>query len=68
MTYSEWSAIMVVAIAPTPKCSACNLERKLTLSVPITDDYVINSFECPNCKTTLRVAEWQDSEQGSAGH
>jgi hypothetical protein len=59
---------MVVAIAATPKCSDCNLERKLTLSVPITDDYVINSYECLNCKTTFRLAEWQESEQGSAGH
>lgn len=54
---------MVVAIAAAPKCSACDLERKPTQSVPITDDYVVTSYECPNCKTTIRLVEWQ--ERGS---
>lgn len=51
---------MVVATAAAPKCFACDVERQMKTSVPITDDYVVTSYECPNCKTILRLVEWQD--------
>lgn len=57
---------MVVAIAATPKCSACDLDRQATQTVPVNEDYVIVSYECPNCKTTIRLVEWQDRVSGSA--
>jgi hypothetical protein len=53
---------MVGAIAAAPRCSVCDLERKPTQSVPITDDYVVTSYERSNCKSTIRLAEWQDRE------
>jgi len=38
-----------------PKCMACNVERRLAAVEPIAEHYEIRSFECPNCKTVIRL-------------
>ncbi|MEH2595022.1 hypothetical protein V1278_001935 [Bradyrhizobium sp. AZCC 1577] len=50
-----------------PMCVPCGVDRKLTVRVPVTDEYVITSYECPNCTTVLRLVEFCDSiEDGPA--
>lgn len=47
---------------PTPRCVECNTER---VSVEIewaTPRYQINSYECPVCKTVLRLVEPRNAD------
>lgn len=42
---------------PTPRCVECDTDR---ISVEIewaTSRYLINSYECPVCKSVLRLVE-----------
>ena len=42
-----------------PVCSACNVERTLTVVEPLVKGHDIRSFECPVCQTILRlVVRW----------
>ncbi len=44
-------------IASKPVCTGCDVERRPTISVPITQEYVITTYECPQCKGVLRLVE-----------
>jgi hypothetical protein len=45
------------AMGTTPRCGECDLERVSVEVEGATDRYQINCFECPACKTVLRLVE-----------
>jgi hypothetical protein len=43
--------------AANQPCSACGLDRRLIGAEPATADYEIGLFECPRCKTVVRLVQ-----------
>ena len=46
----------------TPKCSSCDIDRKLVYAETSTRIYEIRSYRCSACKTILRLVERRHSE------
>jgi hypothetical protein len=46
-----------------PRCIACSVDRPGAM--PADDEYVIKSFECPKCKTVVRLVEPYSTEHSS---
>ena len=44
-------------MSTTPRCVACDLERVSIEVEWATARYQINCYECPACKTVLRLVE-----------
>jgi hypothetical protein len=44
-------------MSTTPRCVECNLERVSVEVEWATAGYQINCYECPSCKTVLRLVE-----------
>lgn len=42
-------------MAEAPACYACSVSRILCDVSPVAPDYEIRSFECPRCRTVLRL-------------
>lgn len=50
-------------MSTTPRCVECDIER---VSIEIewaTARYQINCYECPSCKSVLRLVEQRRAEQ-----
>jgi predicted RNA-binding Zn-ribbon protein involved in translation (DUF1610 family) len=41
----------------TLRCTSCDGARRPLAVEPIADGYEITSYECPNCKTVVRLVE-----------
>lgn len=42
-------------MAEAPACYSCSVSRLLRDVSPVTPGYEIRSFECPKCRTVLRL-------------
>jgi hypothetical protein len=40
-----------------PMCLACNGERRFISAEPVRRGYEISNYECPRCKTIMRLAQ-----------
>lgn len=49
-----------------PLCISCGVEREASERVPITSEYDIMSYECPTCKSVVRLVEYYDAERSRA--
>ena len=49
------------SIVDTPACYSCSVRRSLRDVSPVVPGYEIRSFECPNCRTVLRLVCQSDA-------
>ena len=38
------------------RCFTCRVNRRLVGTEPVTEDYEIQSLECPGCRSVIRLA------------
>jgi hypothetical protein len=48
------------------ECSCCQVERAITAVTPVIKGYAMKAFECPQCKTVLRLVVRHTFPKGTA--